>query len=69
MSRMQVPEALRDAARIARKAGWRITRTSGGHLKWAPPGGRFVVTSATPKGGNRSAENDLALLRKEGLKC
>ncbi len=64
----KIPEALRGAARIARKAGWKITVTGSGHLKWTPPEGRFIVTPASPRAGRRSQQNSLAELRRAGLR-
>jgi hypothetical protein len=34
--------------RVAKKQGWTITITGGGHLKWCPPtGGEYYISSAT----------------------
>jgi len=63
-----VPGQLRAYARRAQVQGWVITRYSGGHLKWQPPGGRAVFTPVSPSGGNRSVDNVLAKLRRAGLK-
>lgn len=65
--RMKIPEPYRGAYGAAKKLGWEITRTGGGHLKWRPPVGRCFFTSATPNGGCRSVENDLRNLRRAGL--
>lgn len=66
MTRTRVPEAYRSTAKAARKAGWRITLTSR-HLRWRSPDGTVIITAATPS-GTRSFANDLANLRRAGLK-
>ena len=65
----KIPEALRDAAKVARKAGWTITVNGSGHLKWMPPAGKFIVTPMSPRAGRRSTDNSLAELRRAGLEC
>jgi hypothetical protein len=65
--RMKVPEPYRAAYAAARRLRWSVTRTGGNHLKWRPPGGRFVITGSTPGGGNHSVANDLGRLRESGL--
>ncbi len=67
--RMKIPEPYRGAYKVACKAKWAITRTGGNHLKWTSPEGQFVITPATPSGGNHSNRNSLARLRAAGLKC
>jgi hypothetical protein len=66
---MKIPEPYRGAYAAARKLRWSVTRTGGNHLKWQPPGGRFVITSASPGGGRHSMANDLDRLRDSGLPC
>jgi hypothetical protein len=39
---------LRDLASLAEKQGWEVTFTHGGHLRWRPPDGDYVITSSTP---------------------
>ena len=68
-SRMKIPEQLRRAYGAARRAGWSVTRTGSGHLKWTPPGGRPVITGGTPNGGWHATQNALRALRRAGLKC
>jgi predicted RNA binding protein YcfA (HicA-like mRNA interferase family) len=63
---MKLPEPFRKAARAARRAGWTIERTRGGHLKWIPPAGEWVITPASPSVPS-SIPNTLALLRRAGL--
>lgn len=64
--RLKVPEAFRPAYEAALAAGWTVTRTGGGHLRWKPPQGGPVFTGATP-GGRRSKANTLSDLRAAGL--
>ena len=51
----------------ARRSGWSIQRTSGGHVKFTKPGCRPVYTSSTP-GAHRAVRNAQALLRRSGGK-
>jgi predicted RNA binding protein YcfA (HicA-like mRNA interferase family) len=39
---------MHDLIAEARRAGWDITRTTGGHLRWRSPEGRVVFTEPTP---------------------
>lgn len=66
MTALRVPESYRKLARAARRAGWEISRTRGGHLAWKPPSGMVIYTAATPS-GSRSVRNDTAELRRAGL--
>lgn len=66
-SRTRIPGPLRSAARKAKRAGWQISRTGSGHLRWKPPAGPVIITASTPGGGNRSISNSCAQLRKAGL--
>jgi predicted RNA binding protein YcfA (HicA-like mRNA interferase family) len=67
VNRIRVPEPLRSLARSARHAGWILTRTGSGHLRWQHPDGRHVITPSTPHGGNRSIRNARAELKRAGL--
>jgi hypothetical protein len=62
-----IPRELRRAARTARRSGWTLTATGGGHIKWESPGGEVVITGSTP-GGGRATKNGLACLRRAGLR-
>jgi hypothetical protein len=64
--RLRIPEPYRALAKLARGAGWVITRTGSGHLRWQPPAGGFVITSYTPD-GKTTVIKDRARLRKAGL--
>ena len=66
MSGLRIPEPLRAAARTARRAGWLVTYSGSGHLRWEAPDGTVVMTSSTPSSmaGTRAAR---ARLRKAGL--
>jgi hypothetical protein len=66
-AKIVIPEALRDAAKQAKRDNWEITRTGGHHLRWKSPSGAVVFLSATPRGGRHSIENSRALLRRAGL--
>lgn len=58
---------LKRLIRFARKEGWEVERTRGGHLAFKPPGGgRPIVTSNTPS-DTRAVKNHIARLRKAGL--
>jgi hypothetical protein len=61
----KMPEAYRQAARIAVRAGWRIERTTR-HLAWINPAGQRVITPSTP-GNSRGYRKDVARLRRAGL--
>lgn len=52
--------------RHARAQGWRTEFTRGGHMKWLPPEGPFVISSATPSDGH-AIDNLRADLRRHGL--
>lgn len=66
MTALKLPESYRKLARAARRSGWQITRTGGGHLAWKPPSGRVIYTPATPS-CSRSVRNNRAELRRAGL--
>jgi len=53
--------------KLAKKQGWKISKTGSGHLRWVSPDGESVITPATPGKGNRSLENMKANLRRAGL--
>ena len=61
-----IPKPYRALARLARKAGWHLTPTGSGHIRWRPPVGEIVITSSTPD-GNVTVTKDRARLRKAGL--
>ena len=64
-----IPRELRKLAQQAVKQGWRVEKTSGGHLRWLPPGGRrIVVTPSTGKMSGHGAANVIADLRRSGLR-
>ncbi len=66
-SRLRIPGALRSLARAAHRAGWSITLTGTGHLRWESPDGTVVITPSTPS-DHRSSRNSRARLRRAGLK-
>ena len=57
---------LRSEAELAMDLGWSIERTRGGHLKWTPPTGKFVIMPGTPS-DRRSYLNARSMLRRHGL--
>lgn len=61
-----IPREYRWLARRARAAGWRITRTKGGHLAWKPPRGRTIFGSRTPS-DHRALANLARELARAGL--
>lgn len=44
----KIHESYRDLHKAARKQGWTITTTSGGHLRWLTPDGRSVFSPVSP---------------------
>lgn len=54
--------------RIAEAAGWTVTMTSGGHLRWAAPSGAIVFSSSSPSDW-RAVHKHRSELRKKGLDC
>jgi hypothetical protein len=65
---MKIPKDLRRHYVLARKRGWTITVTGGGHLRWTSPAGNPVFTPCTPGGGNRSLQNSVCDLQRAGLR-
>jgi len=63
----RIPEPLRKLARTAKEAGWTITRTGNGHLRWRHPDGATVITSSTPNGGKHATRNARGALKRAGL--
>lgn len=39
---------IREIAKLAEEAGWRVIYRNGGHLKWVSPTGQFFFSSSTP---------------------
>ena len=66
MSAARIPRELRPLARYACKAGWHISVTRGGHLRWRSPDGELVFTARTPS-DRRNRLNVRAELRRAGL--
>jgi predicted RNA binding protein YcfA (HicA-like mRNA interferase family) len=50
-------------ARVYRRAGWDITLTRGGHLRWRSPKGGLVISPSTPS-DHRSLRNLRSDLRR-----
>ena len=66
MASLRIHESYRKLARAARRAGWTVTRTPGGHLAWKPPSGRVIYSPATPS-DRYGIRNHVAQLRRAGL--
>ena len=58
---------LRKLMRRARKQGWKVCLTGGGHIKWEPPKGDFVMSAQTPS-DYRAFYNIRQRLKRAGLK-
>ena len=56
-------ERLRALIEFAQREGWRVVRTSGGHLKFTNPGCTSIYTSATAS-DHRADRNARAQLRR-----
>lgn len=63
---MKVHPDLRKPLRAARKAGWGVEFTKGGHIRVTPPDGPYIIMSATPSDGH-ATKNAKADLRRAGL--
>lgn len=65
----KIPKLYRKLAKAAKKQGWFLELTGGGHLRWCNPAGGFVITPSSPSDGNRGLQKARADLRKGGLDC
>lgn len=66
---MPIRPEIRQLVKAARRAGWVVTFTRSGHLRFEdPPTGATVHTAATP-GDCRTPRNARADLRRAGLAC
>jgi hypothetical protein len=63
---VRVPEPYRALARKARRKGWTITTTGGGHLAWTSPSGAVIYTPSSPS-ESRGYLNTRAQFRRAGL--
>ena len=63
---MKIAKDLRPVAKLARRQGWTLEQRKGGHLRWQPPAGDYIVTSATPSDA-RAVKNARRDLRRAGL--
>jgi hypothetical protein len=64
---VKIVEQYRAAHQAAIAAGWEITHTGSGHLRWKPPRGAPIFTPSTPS-SYRGIKHDLSRLRRAGLK-
>lgn len=63
----------KDIARLielARRQGWNVERTNGGHWRFIPTekGASIVIASSTPS-DSREIQNTMSRLRRSGLKA
>lgn len=63
---MKVPRDMKPLVQAAREAGWEVTMSGGGHLRFEAPNGELVFTSSSPS-CRRAAANTRAELRRKGL--
>jgi hypothetical protein len=63
---VRIVRAYRAAHKAALAAGWTVTLTGGGHLRWQPPTGGPVFTPESPSSW-RGTRKDLGRLRSRGL--
>lgn len=63
---IRVVKELRPLVRAAIAAGWTVTKTGGGHLRFRSPTGALVFAPSTPS-DHRSVKNTAAELRRHGL--
>jgi hypothetical protein len=55
-----VSKDLKPLLRRCRREGWTVEPTGGGHLRWQPPSGQYIVTSLTgSRQGVRNAKRDI----------
>ncbi len=70
---MAQAKELLDMKRTAEQQGWSVEH-NGGHMKWYPPDGEFIVTSATPSDSNiiktirKDLENAGLILDRQQMK-
>lgn len=57
----------RDVLRALREQGWTVEKRKGGHFRLTTPDGERVFIGSTPS-DSRSHRNNLALLRRKGLR-
>jgi predicted RNA binding protein YcfA (HicA-like mRNA interferase family) len=62
----QLPEEIREYARLALEQGWMIRRTRGGHVAWRSPNGHTCIDAHTGS-DPRGVDNHKARLRRFGL--
>lgn len=65
---MKIPNRFSALYRLAICQGWRVERTSGGHLRWVPPDADkpFVISASSPS-DLRAVRNLRQYLRASGL--
>jgi len=64
--RPRITEEQRSLYKKAKKQGWTVERTHGGHNKWVSPRGQFTI-HATSTSDRKSVYNLRSELRKLGL--
>lgn len=66
---LSADKEVRNIAKLAIKAGWRVEKANSGHILLYPPdkGEGFVTMSSSPS-SSRNFKNVILLLRSKGLK-
>ena len=62
---MSARKEIKEMIKAARKAGWIVTLTNGGHWKWQNPNGDIFYSALTPS-DRRALLNMKAYLRRMG---
>jgi predicted RNA binding protein YcfA (HicA-like mRNA interferase family) len=65
---MSLKKELREILREARRQGWRVERTRGGHYMLYAPDGKNIVVAASTPGKQSSIRETLAEMRSYGFK-
>lgn len=64
---IKLPPDWQALADKAVEAGWELSHTGSGHIRWLPPIGRPLFSPSTP-GDRRGLLNFRSMLRRTGLK-
>lgn len=66
---MNIPQDIRKLVRTAKRAGWTITRTRNGHIRFRHPSGHPCLFTGSTTSDHRRAKKLRCDLRRAGLKC